>query len=221
MTVAMDPKKVSALKDRLPPRNVKELQCILGIFGYYRRFVNNFSGIASPLFQLLQKDRVWVWTGIHQQAFETMIKCLISYPVLQHPDLNKPFIVHTDSSTVAIAGILSQVGDDGHDHACAYESRLLKGAELRYGITELECLAVVFAVKKFRVYLHGRPFEIQTDHKALSWLMTIKDPQARLARWAIILQAYDFKITHKPGKEHSNVDALSRPVLPPSVAKIP
>jgi hypothetical protein len=150
-TVALDPKKVSALKDRLPPRNVKELQCILGIFGYYRRFVNNFSGIASPLFQLLQKDRVWVWTGIHQQAFETMIKCLICYPVLQHPDLNKPFIVHTDSSTVAIAGILSQVGDDGHDHACAYESRLLKGFELRYGITELECLAVVFAVKKFRV----------------------------------------------------------------------
>ena len=218
-TVAMDPKKVSALKDRLPPTNIKELQCLLGIFGYYRRFVNNFSGIASPLFQLLQKDRAWVWTGIHQQAFETMIKCLVSYPVLQHPDLNKPFIVHTDSSTVAIAGILSQVGDDGHDHACAYESRLLKGAEIRYGISELECLAVVFAVKKFRVYLHGRPFEVITDHKALSWLMTIKDPQARLARWAIILQAYDFKITHKPGKEHSNVDALSRPVLPPNDTK--
>jgi len=209
-TVSMDPKKVSALKDRLPPTNVKELQCLLGIFGYYRRFVNNFSGIASPLFQLLQKDRVWVWTGVHQQAFDMMIQCLVSYPVLRHPDLNKPFIVHTDASTVAIAGILSQIGDDGQDYACAYESRILKGAELHYGITELECLSVVFSIKKFRVYLHGRPFEVISDHKALNWLMTIKDPQARLARWAIILQAYDFKITHKPGKEHSNVDALSR-----------
>jgi hypothetical protein len=218
-TVSMDPKKVSALKDRLPPTNVKELQCLLGIFGYYRRFINNFSGIASPLFQLLQKDRVWMWTGVHQQAFDMMIQCLVSYPVLRHPDLNKPFIVHTDASTVAIAGILSQIGDDGQDYACAYESRILKGAELHYGITELECLSVVFSIKKFRVYLHGRPFEVISDHKALNWLMTIKDPQARLARWAIILQAYDFKITHKPGEEHSNVDALSRPVLPPSDAK--
>jgi hypothetical protein len=218
-TVSMDPKKVSALKDRLPPTNIKELQCFLGICGYYRRFINNFSGIASPLFQLLQKDRVWVWTGLHQQAFDMMIQCLVSYPVLRHPDLNKPFIVHTDASTVAIAGILSQTGDDGQDYACAYESRILKGAELHYGITELECLSVVFAIKKFRIYLHGRPFEVISDHKALNWLMTIKDPQARLARWAIILQAYDFKITHKPGKENSNVDALSRPVLPPSEAK--
>ena len=119
----------------------------LGICGYYRRFLNNFSGIASPLFQLLQKDRVWVWTGLHQQAFDMMIQCLVSYPVLRHPDLNKPFIVHTDASTVAIAGILSQTGDDGQDYACAYESRILKGAELHYGTTELECLGGVLPSK--------------------------------------------------------------------------
>ena len=102
-----------------------------------------------------------------------MIKCLVSYPVLRHPDLHKPFIVQTDASTVAIDGILSQSGDFGHDYACAYESRILKGTELHYGITELECLSVVFSIKKFRVYLQSKPFEVVSDHKALNWLMTI------------------------------------------------
>ena len=107
-------------------------------------------------------------------------------------------MLHTDASGYAIGAILSQKdGDD--EYVCAYESRILKGAELHYGITEKECLAVVFGIKKFRVYLHGQHFEVITDHSALNWLMSIADPQGRLARWAIILQAYDFKITHTYG----------------------
>ena len=159
------------------------------------------------------KDRRWVWTDIHEKAFDEMKSCLTEYPILRHPDMSKPFMLHTDASGYAIGAILSQKdGDD--EYVCAYESRILKGAELHYGITEKECLAVVFGIKKFRVYLHGQHFEVITDHSALNWLMSIADPQSRLARWAIILQAYDFKITHKAGKAHTNVDALSRPVLP-------
>ena len=96
---------------------------------------------------------------------------------------------------------------------CYYASRLLKGAEVHYGITEKECLAVVWAVKHFRVYLHGTKFIVITDHSALKWLMTINDPTGRLARWSLYLQAYDFEIIHRKGKKHTNVDALSRPVL--------
>ena len=88
---------------------------------------------------------------------------------------------------------------------------MLHGAELNYGITEKECLAVVWAVKQFRHYLHGAKFTVITDHSALVWLMNIKDPNGRLARWSIYLQAFDMEIVHKKGKEHGNADCLSRP----------
>ena len=212
-TVSMDPAKIAAIKERVAPKTVKQVQQFLGICNYYRRFIKNFSEICSPLFQLLQKDRKWEWSEIHDKAFNEMKLRLTEYPILRHPDLSKPFMVHTDASSYAIGAILSQKDGDS-EYVCAYESRIFKGAEVHYGITEKECLAVVFAIKKFRVYLHGQRFEVITDHSALNWLMTINDPQGRLARWAIMLQSYDFKITHKAGKAHTNVDAVSRPVLP-------
>ena len=91
---------------------------------------------------------------------------------------------------------------------------MLKGAEIHYSATELECLAVVFAVKKNRQWLHGKHFKIITDHAALKHLMTIRDPAGKLARWSICMQAYDFEIIHRKGSNHANVDALSRPPLP-------
>ena len=98
----------------------------------------------------------------------------------------------------------------GEEYVCHYASRTLKGAELHYGITEKECLAVLWAIKTFRVYLYGKHFKLITDHSALKWLMSIKDPNGKLARWAILLQTFDFEIVHRAGKKHANVDALSR-----------
>ena len=85
----------------------------------------------------------------------------------------------------------------------------MKGAELHYGITEKECLTVIWAVKKFRVYLYGNFFIIVTDHSALLWLMKIKDPNGKLARWAIGLQTYNFEIVHRPGKNHTTASSIS------------
>ena len=92
-------------------------------------------------------------------------------------------------------------------------SRLLKGAEHHYPITHKECLAVLWAIKYFRTYLYGTKFDVVTDHQALNWLMTIKDPNGRLARWSLYLQSYEFNILHRSGKKHNNADTLSRPVL--------
>ena len=100
--------------------------------------------------------------------------------------------------------------DNSQEYVIAYASRLLKGAELHYGITEKECLAVIWAIQKYRIYLYSTKFEIWTDHSALEWLMSIKDPVGRLARWAIYIQAYTFDIKHRPGKKHANADAISR-----------
>ena len=218
-SVSMDPSKIEAVKNRIPPRTVKEVQAYLGLCNYYRRFIKDFSKIAAPLFRLLQKDKKWEWTAECQKAFEDLKDALTSYPILRHPDPSKPFILQTDSSGYAIGAILSQV-DNGKEYACGYESRILKNAEIHYGITEKECLAVVFGVKKFRVYLYGTRFRIVSDHSSLLWLMSIRDPTGRLARWSIYLQGYDFEIVHKKGSAHTNVDALSRPPVPMEIKEV-
>ena len=211
--VSMDKSKLEAIKNRQPPKNVKQLQQFLGLCNYYRRFIEGFAKIATPLFRLLQKESKWIWDKDCVNAFEALKNKLVSDPVLRLPSFNRSFILYTDASGYALGAILSQKDDEGNDYVCSYASRLLKNAELNYGITEKECLAVVWAIKHFRVYLYGTPFKVITDHSALAWLMSIKDPNARLARWAIYLQTYQFEIIHRKGKIHSNVDALSRPVL--------
>ena len=118
----------------------------------------------------------------------------------------------TDASGYALGAILSQQIEN-EEFVCAYASRTLNTHEIHYSISEKECLAVIFGIKTFRVYLQGTKFKVITDHSALSWLMTIKDPNGRLARWVIYLQSYEFEIIHRKGNIHSNVDALSRPVV--------
>ena len=109
--------------------------------------------------------------------------------------------------------ILSQIDDAGSEYVCSYASRLLKGAEKHYSATERECLVVVWGIKEFHTYLYGVKFTVVTDHVALKWLMNISEPNGRLARWSIYLQAYDFQIVHRQGSRHCNADAISRPVL--------
>jgi hypothetical protein len=212
-SVAMDPAKIESIKNWNNPMNIKQLQQFLGLCNYYKRFVENFSKIASPLFNLLKKDTKYDWDVSCQSSFDELKRILVSYPILRQPDWKRPFLLYTDASGYAIGAILSQCDDENKEYVCAYASRILKNAEIHYGITEKECLAVVYAVKYFRVYLYGAKFTIITDHSALSWLMSITDPTGRLARWSIYLQVYEFDIIHRKGKKHTNVDMLSRPIL--------
>ena len=109
-----------------------------------------------------------------------------------------------------MGGILAQVDDSGHEYVTCYISRNLKGAEKHYGITEKECLAVLWSIKQFHCYVYGSKFTIITDHSALKWLKNIKSTNDRLARWSLFLQSYDYEIVHRKGKLYLNVDALSR-----------
>lgn len=209
-TIKMDPEKIRAIEDFKVPSCVADIQRFLGLTGHYRRFVRDFSHIAAPIYTLLKKDSKWKWTEDCHSSFEELKKRLTSYPILRQPDFSKPFILYTDASGIAIGAILCQVDDDGNEYVVAYASRKLKGAELNYGITEKECLAVIWAIKHFRVYLFGKKFKVVTDHSALQWLMKIKEPIGKLARWSIFLQTYEFDIVYRQGKKHQNVDALSR-----------
>ena len=212
-TVEMDEDKIISVSKMKQPKNIKEIQVFLGLTGFYRKFIEGYSKITAPLTDLLKKETEWNFNEDCENAFNELKNKLISRPILRQPDLTIPFILYTDASGYAIGAILAQKDDKQNDYVVAYASRKLKGAEVHYGITEKECLAVVWAVKHFRHYLYGTEYTVVTDHRALLWLMSITEPVGRLARWANILQGDRMKIIHRPGRKHNNVDALSRPVL--------
>jgi hypothetical protein len=135
--------------------------------------------------------------------------------VLGFPDFTKPFVLETDASGAGLGAVLAQKHDDGSIRPIAYASRSLQPHERNYGITELEGLGVVWAVKHFRPYLYGHPCEVYTDHSALTSLLNTPQPSGKLTRWGMAIQELDLKITHRSGRSNSNADALSRSPLPP------
>jgi hypothetical protein len=147
-----------------------------------------------------------------EKSFETLKEKLTTAPVLKYPDYNKEFILLIDASKIAIGAILSQKDEEGKEHPIAYDSKTLNKNEQNYDTTHLEALAIIWALKKFRHYLHGRKFKIITDHHALVWILNSdkSTTSAKFIRWRMFLQEFDFEIVHKKGRIHSSVDALSR-----------
>ena len=208
--VEPDPAKVEAISSYPAPRDVREVRQFLGMANYYRRFVKNFSQIASPLYELTKKTaKGFSWNTDCQDAFDDLKSRLLAPPILAYPDFSKLFLVHTDASASAIGGILSQHNEEG-EQVIAYWSRQLSKAERNYSTVEREALAAVAAIKEFYPYLYGFPFKLIVDHNPLTALKELKDVGGRLARWAIFLQQFDFTVEYKPGKDHRNADALSR-----------
>lgn len=134
---------VEAVRKFPEPRNVKKLQRFLGLCAYYRRFVEGFSIIANPLYNLLKKEAKYIWSEACQKASGELKLRLTTAPVLAHSNYDKEFILQTDASILGAGGILGQKDDDRHEHVIAYVSRSLTPAEINYTITELECLAII------------------------------------------------------------------------------
>ena len=208
--IQTDPEKLITIKNFPIPKDLTQLRGFIALASYYRKFVKNFSTIAEPLNRLLKKNTPYNWTRDQNNAFEKLKGCLMTPPILAYPDFERPFILYTDASTFALGAILSQLGEDKKEHVIAYASRTLNIHERKYSITELECLAVVWAVKHYHHYLHGQSFTVITDHAALAYLKNMTNPVGRLGRWLMILNGYNMKIIHRSGKQHSNVDTLSR-----------
>ena len=123
--------------------------------------------------------------------------------------------MYTDTSTAGLCAILAQVRE-GKERIICCASRSLNQAEKAYPSTKLQCLAIVWAVAKFRLYLMALPFNVYTDHYALQWLKTMQTGSALLHHWSAALEEYDFTVKHRPGKSQTHVDGLSRlPVDPP------
>ena len=214
-----DPDKVKAVNDYPVPTSTTELRTFLGMATYYRRFVKDFSTITVPMYQLLKKNIPYQWTDDQQEAFEIIKRKLTTAPILAQPDWTKGFLLYTDASSKGLGAILAQKNEKGNEQVICYASRGTHGAEAKYGATKLECLAVVWATAMFRYYLIGRRFKVITDHRALRWLMNMKEPDSIFARWIVKLQEYDFEVEYRKGKKHQNVDTLSRMPRSPQKSK--
>ncbi|KAJ8569559.1 hypothetical protein ON010_g5700 [Phytophthora cinnamomi] len=192
---------VKAIVDFPWPTDGAQVRRFVALAGYYRRFVPEFGAKLSPLTRLLRKTSDWEWGATQEEAFAWAKAWLSTKPVLIYPDYSLPFKLTTDASKAGLGAVLSQ--DQGRgDQPVAYASKVNNPAVAKYTISELEYLAEVWAVRLFRPHLYGRRFTIVTDHVALKWLMTAKEPAGRLHRWALTLQEYDFEIVYRPGKEN-------------------
>jgi hypothetical protein len=151
------------------------------------------------------------WDLERVAAFEALKQALAFAPVLALPQWDEEFILTTDWSCAAIGAVLSQSNPvTGDEHPIAFASRALSGAERNYAPTEGECLAVKWAVDKFRYYLHGRRFRLRVDHQALVWLDSARFSNSKLERWALALQEYDYTVKYIKGETNVVADHLSR-----------
>ena len=166
----------------------------MGLAGYYRRFVEGFSRIASPITELQKKNKKFVWTEKCAEAFRRLKELLTTAPIIRVLDMDANFLVCIDASKEGLGGVFMQDG-----RVIAYISRKLRRHEENYATHDLELLAIVYALKVWRHYLIGRKFELKTDHCGLQHIFTQSDLNARQRRWSELLSEYDFEITYIKG----------------------
>ena len=208
--VQPSPEKVRTIVEWPPPQSVRDVRSFLGLAGFYRRFIKNFSLKAKALTDLTKDGIVWHWGKDEEQAFCTLKRSLILAPVLRMPNFELQFVVTIDASLVSVGAILEQDFGNGMQPV-AFESRKLNPAETRYSAYERELLGIVWAIGKWRHYLEGRSFIVQTDHSSLKHLPNQPSVSRRIWKWVSILQGYDVEIRHIPGKVNP-ADALTRQI---------
>ncbi|KYB24698.1 hypothetical protein TcasGA2_TC031841 [Tribolium castaneum] len=208
--ISVDQNKINGIANMPTPKSVKEVQRFLGMCNYYRKFIKNFSAIARPLHEVTKRKLKFEWSKEQEQAFNMLKEKMTTTPVLRRFDPNKDCELRVDASLQGLGAVLLQVGEDQQSHPIAFVSRSLTKNERNLGITELECLGCVWALSYLRHLVHGRHVKIVTDHSAIRWLKSIKDPTGKLARWAIKLSEFRYTVVHRSGSKHKDADCLSR-----------
>lgn len=204
-------KKITAVSEFPKPSNAHQVRQFVGLASYFRRFVFNFASIARPLTQLTKADVPWHWGDEQDRAFEEIKSKLVVRPVLALYNPDYITEVHCDASKLGIGGILLQrLNEEYPFRPVAYFSRQTTREEAFWHSYELETMAVVLTLKKFRVYLIGLEFKVITDCNALRTTLVKRDLIPKIARWWLMLQEYNFTIEYRPGHNMQHVDALSR-----------
>ena len=207
----MEEEKIDKIRNAPQPKTKKQVRSFLGLTGFYRRFIPGYAQIASPLTDLTKRglpNNVH-WGSREQKAFETLKEMLTQSPILRLPDFTRKFWVQSDASESGLGACLLQEFDDGM-FPIAYASKKLLQRERNYSTIERECLGLVFAIKKFEMYLYGKEFVLHTDHRPLAYIQKCKVENSRLMRWSLFLQNYRFRIEAIKGSENVGADYLSR-----------
>ncbi|GJW97573.1 putative reverse transcriptase domain-containing protein [Tanacetum coccineum] len=203
--IHVDPAKIEAVKNWAPPTTPTEIRYFLGLAGYYRRFIKDFSKIAKSLTELTQKNKKYIWGEDQESAFQLLKQKICEAPILALLEGNDDFVVYCDTSLQGLGAVLMQ-----REKVIAYASRQLKPHEENYTTHDLELGAVVFALKICRHYLYGTKCTMFTDHKSLQHILNQKEWNMRQRQWLELLTSYDCEIRYHPGKANVIADALSR-----------
>ena len=215
--VRPNPEKVKAIREAQLPKTIGQLRRVIGQFAYYRRFIPWFAEIADPLYKMVghnkqskrdSKNQI-IFTAAQKEAFDTLKHKITTSPiVLAYPDWEAPFEIHCDASKQGLGAVLCQLVE-GEERVIMYASRALTETEKKYHSYEQEALALVWSVELFRHYVYGRHFTVRSDCRSLKWLKSRTDT-ARVMRWVMRLQEFDFTVVHRPGRLAGNVDPLTR-----------
>ncbi|GKA04316.1 reverse transcriptase domain-containing protein, partial [Tanacetum coccineum] len=203
--IHVDPSKIKAVKNWKAPRTLTEVCLFLGLAGYCRRFIENFSKIAKSLTILTQKSKTLEWGKEQELTFQTLKDKLCNAPVLALLDGQKDFVVYCDASRIGLGCVLMQRG-----RVISYASRQLKIHEENYTTHDLELGAVVFALKICRHYMYGTKSVLYMDHKSLQHIFSQKELNMRHRHWIELFSDYECGIRYHPGKANVVADALSR-----------
>ena len=198
-TVRPQEDKIQAIRDAPRPSTKRQIKSFLGVAGFYRRFIPNFLSIASPLTDLTKKNKlnsIKDWQDHHERAFQTLKNRLASSPIIRVAVFQegKPFVLRTDASDIGLGAVLLQDFEGEGRLPIADASKKLLPRKRNYSVIEKECLGIIWGVEKFRKYLYGVEFLLETDHKPLSYMQTAKVLSPRIMRWAMKLQPYRFRI---------------------------
>lgn len=208
-------KKIRAVSEFPTPTNVHQVRQFVGLASFFRRFIYNFASLAKPLTKLTKADASWQWGLEQEDAFQNIKSKLVSRPILALYNPDHATEVHCDASKIGVGGVLLQKDvADGQLRPVAYFSRQTTREESFWHSYELETMAVVLSLKKFRVYLLGLEFKVMTDCVALRTTLTKRDLLPKVARWWLMLQEFNFTIEYRPGLSMQHVDALSRNPMP-------
>ncbi|XP_064475528.1 uncharacterized protein K02A2.6-like [Ornithodoros turicata] len=215
--ISADPDKTEAIRKMPAPQSVSELRSFFGMLNHLAKFLPHMAEKTKALRDLLASDAAWYWGPQQQEAFEKIKEELASTPVLTYYSPLRPHTLSVDASSYGLGAVLLQDESNGERHPVAYASRALTTTEQRYAQVEKEALAVTWACEKFRMYVLGLPFQVQTDHKPLVPILTSKrldDLTPRLQRLRMRTLEYDFSVTYVSGKELYTADVLSRNPVP-------
>jgi len=208
--ITMIPEKIETIQNFQPPQNKRQVQAFFGCINFYRKYMRDLSQSTAVLSNLTKKGNIWSWGQQQQRTFEDIKTAFLADIIIEYPDFTSEFYLSTDASRTHIGAELFQLSKEGQHRTLGFISGTLNLAEQNYYTTELELLAIVYGCQKFRNYILGCLVTILTDHKALTFLNSCRLLNARLMRWSLILQEYNLKIIHIPGKENIGADTLTR-----------